>query len=133
MMCPCGTGNTYETCCKPFHQGQLPDNALKLMRSRYSAYALCLPKYIISTTHPANSQYCHDLDQWSQEISEFSEHTEFKKLEIIDFQDGEQFATVTFVAHLVQNKKDASFREKSSFEKIKGKWLYLAGQLSTTL
>lgn len=130
ILCPCGTGNAYTVCCQPFHQGQLPDNALKLMRSRYSAYALCLPAYIISTTHPANPQFCDDVNRWSQEISEFCENTEFNKLEIFDFQEKDQFATVTFVAHLSQNKKDVSFTELSYFEKIKGKWFYCSGQLS---
>lgn len=128
-LCPCGTGKAYEECCKAFHQGQLPDSALKLMRSRYSAYALCLPAYIISTTHPANPQFREDTPQWSQKISEFCLQTEFKKLEILDFQQEDHLATVTFTAHLAQHKKDVSFTEKSLFEKIQGKWLYLNGQI----
>lgn len=127
--CPCGTGNAYNVCCKPFHQGKLPDNALKLMRSRYSAYALDLPAYIISTTHPANPQYCPDIDDWTQQISTFSSQTEFKGLEILDFQDLGMLATVTFVAYLNQNNNDVSFAEKSMFEKIGGKWLYLNGKV----
>lgn len=126
--CPCGSGSPYAACCKPFHQGQLPDSALKLMRSRYSAYALCLPDYIIRTTHPANPQFSTDTTQWSQKISEFCLHTEFKKLEILDFQENDNFATVTFVAHLAQDNKDATFTEKSWFEKINGQWLYRNGQ-----
>jgi len=51
-------------------------------------------------------------------------------LEILEFQDGSSFATVTFVAHLLQDKKDVSFTEKSYFEKVKGKWLYHSGQVS---
>lgn len=127
--CPCGTGNPYNSCCKLFHQRQLPDSALELMRSRYSAYALCLPKYIIATTHPANPQFCPDEIQWHQEIFDFCLQSEFQKLEILNFQEKEFFATVTFVVHLVQNKNDISLSEKSYFEKIKGKWLYLCGQL----
>jgi SEC-C motif domain protein len=130
MSCPCGSGKAYEVCCKLFHQGQLPDSALKLMRSRYSAYALGLPAYIISTTHPANPQFCHDIAQWTQEISEFCFHTEFEKLEILDVQENDNFGTVTFVAHLTQNKKDVSFTERSLFEKIKGKWLYKSAQIT---
>jgi len=130
MPCPCGTGKAYEACCKPFHQGELPDSALKLMRSRYSAYALGLPAYIIFTTHPQNPQFCLDTTLWAQKISEFCTHTEFEKLEILDFQEKDNFATVTFVAHLTQNKKDVSFTERSSFEKINGKWLYKSGKIS---
>lgn len=130
MPCPCGTKNAYNICCEPFHKGQLPDSALKLMRSRYSAYALSLPAYIVSTTHPANPQFSHDVPQWSQQISEFCADTEFHKLEILAFEEKEPFATVTFVAYLFQNKKDVSFTEKSYFEKVDGKWLYRSGQIS---
>jgi peptide deformylase len=72
----------------------------------------------------------HDAKEWAQKISEFSSHTEFKGLEILGFQENGSFATVTFVAHLIQDKKDVSFTEKSYFEKVKGKWLYRSGQLS---
>lgn len=130
MPCPCRSGKPYGECCQPFHQGELPDTALKLMRSRYTAYALCMPEYIIHTTHRANAQFCHDNVEWTQKISEFSLRTEFKNLEILEFQDGSPFATVTFVAHLVQDNKDVSFTEKSYFEKVKNKWFYLSGQLS---
>ena len=127
VLCPCKSGNTYANCCRPFHQGKLPDTALQLMRSRYSAYALCIPAYIIHTTHPRNPQFSHDTAQWSQEISEFCVNTKFKDLKILHFSEDPPFATVTFVAHLTQKKKDVSFTEKSHFEKIKGKWLYLSG------
>jgi SEC-C motif domain protein len=128
-LCPCCSGTPYTACCQPFHQGGWPDNALKLMRSRYSAYALCLPDYIIRTTHPENPQFCHDATLWSQQISEFCLHTQFRRLEILDFQENDAYATVTFVAHLTRNNRDASFKEKSRFEKIEGQWLYLNGQL----
>lgn len=128
--CPCKSGNTYANCCRPFHQGLLPDTALTLMRSRYSAYALCMPTYIIHTTHPGSPQFSYDTAQWAQKISDFCMNTEFKDLEILHFLENPTFATVTFIAHLTQNKKDTSFTEKSYFEKIKGKWLYRSGQLS---
>ena len=87
MLCPCRSGKQYEVCCQPFHQGKKPDTALQLMRSRFAAYALCMPDYIIHTTHPANPQFCHDTGKWSQKISEFSLHTEFKDLSILEFQE----------------------------------------------
>ncbi|MBI5272406.1 MAG: peptide deformylase [Chlamydiia bacterium] len=127
--CPCKSGNAYADCCQPFHKGKRPDTALQLMRSRYSAYALCLPAYIIHTTHPGSPQFCHDTAEWSKKISEFCTNTKFKNLEILYFQETASFATVTFTAHLAQDKKDTSFTEKSYFEKIKGKWLYRSGQL----
>lgn len=130
MTCPCRSGKGYEECCKPFHLGKNPDTALQLMRSRYAAYALCMPDYIIHTTHPKNPQFCHDKEDWAGKISAFSVQTEFKDLEILEFQEEGSFATVTFIAYLVQNEQDASFKEKSYFEKVKGRWLYRRGQVS---
>jgi peptide deformylase len=129
-VCPCGTGKTYAHCCQPLHQGQWPKTALELMRSRYAAYALGLPDYIICTTHPGSPQFHPDLVLWSQKISEFCAHTEFQRLEILDFQEKDRVATVTFVAHLKQNQQDLSFTERSYFEKIKDKWMYRSGQLA---
>ena len=130
MPCPCYSGNPYEACCQPFHLGKKPDTALQLMRSRFAAYALCLPEYIIHTTHPASPQFCPDAREWVRKISEFSSYTVFRGLEILGLQESSSFATVTFVAHLIQDNKDVSFTEKSYFEKMKGKWLYQSGQVS---
>lgn len=123
--CPCCSNLEYENCCKPFHDGILPENALQLMRSRYSAYALNIPDYIMRTTHLANSQYSKDTLSWKRNIIAFSQNTIFHKLVIQEFIDGNVQATVTFTAHLSQNMQDATFTEKSSFEKINGQWLYL--------
>ncbi len=125
--CPCGSGASYATCCKPFHDGLPAGNALQLMRSRYSAYALNLIDYIIKTTHPKNPQYSEDLLHWAKEIEEFSLQTGFKKLTILEFKDGASTATVTFVVDLVQNEQHRTYTEKSTFEKIEGRWLYLNG------
>jgi SEC-C motif domain protein len=126
-LCPCCSGKTYAECCKPFHEGALPETALLLMRSRYSAYALNLPDYIIETTHPRNAQYAENKAQWRQSISHFSKITSFPKLVILEFKENQNSATVTFTAHLLQDGRDASFTEKSSFEKVNNRWLYLSG------
>ena len=126
--CPCGSGKTYQLCCQPFHLGQLPETALQLMRSRYSAYALNLPAYIISTTHPDNPHFDADTAMWTKNISSFCLNTSFDKLGILDHQPMGNTATVTFTAHLTQNKKNASFTERSYFVKVNGKWLYHNGQ-----
>lgn len=101
--CPCGSGKNYRECCQVFHlKGEAP-NALLLMRSRYSAYAKHLCRYIIATTHPQNPHYCLDLKKWEREILQFSKETQFLGLEIQDYNSKEKEATVTFVAHLMQS------------------------------
>jgi peptide deformylase len=99
------------------------------MRSRYAAYALNVPEYIIQTTHPASPEYAEDREKWRRAISVFSNGSQFEKLEVLDFQENGLVASVTFVAHLTQKKQDATFTEKSYFEKIKGRWFYRVGQL----
>ena len=129
MKCPCCSGNEYRKCCEIFHDGALPKHALELMRSRYTAYALNIPDYIIATTHPKNPHYSSDHLSWKREISEFSKNFTFHKLEITDSEEKGLAATVTFTAHISQPSCDATFTEKSAFEKVKGKWLYLGAQL----
>ena len=88
------------------------------MRSRYAAYALHLPDYIVATTHADNPSP-------PGEISDFCLNTQFVGLTILAESEELPFATVTFHAHLTQQGQDASFTEKSLFEKVDGKWLYL--------
>ena len=114
--CPCFSGKKYEECCARFHRGEFPSNALELMRSRYAAYALGLAEYIVETTLSGG-----DLEG----TREFSAQTDFTGLDILEFVDGEDNATVTFFAHLFQGGKDVSFIEKSFFKKKDGRWLYL--------
>lgn len=124
-LCPCCSGKPYSECCQPLHDGALAESALQLMRSRYSAYALNKPDYIIRTTHPSNPHYSPDRAAWKKNISHFSKVTKFDRLAIRDFQESSDQATVTFTAYLTQNDQDATFTEKSSFEKVDGAWVYL--------
>ena len=129
MQCPCSSKKTYDNCCKPLHDGQPAEDALQLMRSRFSAYALDLPNYIVASTHPASPQYVANIFAWKRSISRFSRSNNFVKLEILDFKAQPHLATVTFIAHLTHEGEDCSFTEKSFFEVHRGRWLYRGGQL----
>jgi SEC-C motif domain protein len=129
LPCPCHSGKTYQDCCKPYHTGRPPENALALMRSRYSGYALKLADYIIQTTHPDNSAFSSVTEQWRQEIQKRYKNTDFYGLKILEFIDGEDVAFVTFTAHLRQKNRDISFTEKSRFLKIGNQWLYESGEI----
>lgn len=128
--CPCFSGKKYQECCKPFHEGEIPENALLLMRSRYAAYALNMPDYIIRTTHPASPQYIENKFLWKRSISQFAKNTMFNKLEVLDFKENINLATVTFTAYISQKEQDATFTERSYFEKINTRWFYRGGQLA---
>lgn len=129
MHCPCSSGLSYEVCCEPFHKGKFPDHPLQLMRSRYSAYALKLPIYIIETTHPQNPHYEKNRIAWAKSILEFCEGTTFERLEIVEAREEGDRGWVTFTAHLKQGGQEASFTEESEFERVAGRWLYLKGKV----
>ncbi len=122
--CPCGSGNKYKKCCQPYHRGAWPDSALLLMKSRYSAYALGQSRYIIDTTHPDNPDHTEDTAAWLAEIEAFSEQTEFRRLEILEFEGGDEEAFVTFHATF----GDGEMVERSRFVCEEGKWLYHSGE-----
>lgn len=121
--CPCGSGFKYKKCCKLFHEGKLPKNALELMKSRYSAYAYEQVGYIVKTTCKIEE----DMQSFKAEIAQFAKYTNFEKLSIKEFIDGEDEAYVTFHAKLSADGKDISFSEKSRFVKKEGKWCYESG------
>ena len=123
-ICPCGSKKKYKRCCSRFHKDLIAKDALELMKSRYSAYAVGDAKYIVKTTHPNNNDYSSDLLQWIKEINTFTEGTNFEKLEIVDFIDGESEAFVTFIAILNGEK----MIEKSRFLKVDKRWLYESGE-----
>ncbi len=127
-LCPCHSKKAYEACCAPYHRGKLPENAMLLMRSRYSAYAKGLADYIMATTHPLSSRIQPNMAKWKEEILEFSNGTVFEDLEIVDFKEDGDRATVVFIAYLKQQGLDATFSERSHFEKIDGRWLYKDGE-----
>ena len=55
--CPCCSGKS-AICCQKYHKGLTPENALVLMRSRYSAYALGVGDYLIETTLSSKQLKC---------------------------------------------------------------------------
>jgi len=97
------------------------------MKSRYCAFSLNIPKYIINTTHENNQDYTKDTQTWIKDIQNFTNSCEFENLEILEFIDGETQAFVSFKAAITCNGEDCSFTEKSKFIKKNDKWFYLSG------
>jgi SEC-C motif-containing protein len=122
-LCPCYSQKEYESCCWQFHDGAPPTTAVKLMRSRFCAYSMHLPNYIIQTTHSSSEHTENDIFKWRESILDFCEHTHFKGLTILEYSRD----TVTFTAHLSNGEKDITFTEKSLFRKEAGALKYLQG------
>jgi len=121
--CPCGSGSKYKKCCQRYHKGAVPPDALSLMKSRYSAYAAGVSRYIMESTHPQHPDTTLDPAVWRAEIEDFSRHTDFLRLEIMDVRAGEHESTVTFRATL----SSGVMEERSRFLFEGGRWLYLEG------
>lgn len=128
--CFCYSGKPYAYCCQKYHQGALAENALVLMRSRYSAYALELGEYIIETTHSQSPLFLSDKKQWLYQIRIFSQQVSFDGLEILESRllDPESF--VTFVAYLNKEETDLTFTERSRFLKEGQAWKYMDGKIT---
>lgn len=128
--CPCGSGRSYGDCCHLLHEGAVAENALLVMKARYSAYALGVVDYLIATTHPGNHQYTENRGVWKRQLADFCKQAHFRELQIVDFQAAAQAAVVIFTAYCTHDGKEATFTEKSFFEKFRGRWLYRAGRLA---
>ncbi len=98
------------------------------MRSRYSAFALKNPQYIINTTHNENNDFKLDTKQWSNDILKFCNTCTFNKLEILESIDGDIESYVTFKATIFCDDIDSSFTERSKFLKVNNKWFYHSGE-----
>lgn len=119
--CPCDSGLNYHDCCQPYHQGQPAPNALALMRSRYSAYALALPEYLLATWHPDSRPSSLDLSE-DPAINWLGLAIKLATPE----QDNK--ATVEFVARYKVAGKAYRLHERSDFIKLDRRWYYLSGK-----
>ena len=51
VSCPCGSGESYADCCRPYHVGEkTPQTPETCLRARYSGFCYRLPKFIIEST-----------------------------------------------------------------------------------
>lgn len=119
--CPCGTGLTYAECCGPLHDGTATaGTAEQLMRSRYSAFAVGDPAYLLATWHPSTRPRTLDLDpavRWTG-------------LDVLAGSGGTLLAaegTVEFRAHHLVDGSAGVQHERSRFVREDGRWRYLDG------
>ncbi len=122
ITCPCG-GASYSSCCQPFHEGtQVAPTPEKLMRSRYSAYAMELEPYLLSTWHPDTRP---DEPLFLEEAP-----TKWVELKIKQSQINDDLVSgiVEFVAIFKVNGKAHRIHEISEFVKENGQWFYVDGQ-----
>ena len=83
------------------------------MRSRFSAYALGLNEYVLSSWHPAMRPVELDLD----------DDVEWRRLQIVDTVPG----VVEFRASFRSPRGGGLVHERSRFVQDGGRWLYVDG------
>lgn len=128
MECRCGSGLSYAVCCGRYiEEGEKPTAALELMRSRYCAYALGKGPYLVWTTVKENR---YEAD--AALIDEFSQNSEWLKLEIVQNSEDDANAMVEFKAYYRDDDAIKLHHEKSTFVKEEGDWMYEAGVLFKT-
>ncbi|HSA49925.1 MAG TPA: YchJ family metal-binding protein [Yinghuangia sp.] len=117
--CPCGLDASYADCCGRFHRGEAAAaTAERLMRSRYSAFAVGDEAYLLATWHPGTRPARLGLDP----------RTRWTGLDVLATTDGGVFhqeGTVTFRAHYREGGRDAVLEEHSTFARVDGAWVYV--------
>ncbi|MGH1427425.1 MAG: YchJ family protein [Arenicella sp.] len=125
-ICVCQSGKLFQQCCDRFlNQQQLAKTPVQLMRSRYSAFALGgYGEYLLKTWAPSMTSGVSAL-----ELS--MRTTDWVGLEIVDkSQKGDQ-GFVEFKARFKDDSgRENVHHEKSVFERMDGRWLYVCGEVS---
>jgi len=115
--CPCGSGAAYDGCCGRWHAGAPAPTAEALMRSRYSAFVLGLPDYLLATWHASRRPASLDLEPGVKWLG----------LDVRGHQaDGER-ATVEFIARSKLGGRATRLHETSRFVREGGRWFYVDG------
>ena len=158
-ICPCqinpasevlNTLLAYRDCCQPYHdaivnkeaneennvEGITAETAERLMRTRYSAFVLVKPEYIVKTTLPAQQKLLDikAIESWAAE-------TDWAGLEIVRHTPklGKRHAQVEFKAYFNTPEGLQAHHELSAFVKTKNKadndasWYFLDPTVSMSV
>ncbi|MET3904730.1 YchJ family protein [Paenarthrobacter sp. 4246] len=121
--CPCLSGDQYDDCCARFHRGDADaPTASQLMRSRYSAFVVLDPSYLLRTWHASTRPESMDLDADMQ----------WRRLDIVSTSGGgplDTTGTVEFAAHYRLDGERGVQREVSRFVREGKRWFYVDGDV----
>lgn len=120
MKCPCGLPAEYDACCGRYHRGDATaPTAERLMRSRYSAFAVGDAAYLARTWHPATRPADLEPDPG----------TVWTRLEILGKTAGSALdteGTVRFRAHYTERGRPGHLDENSRFVLVDNAWVYFS-------
>lgn len=119
VACPCLSGESYLTCCGRFHRGEaVAPTAVRLMRSRYSAFAVGDVDYLLATWHPQTRPKVLELDPAAR----------WYRLDILGRERGGMLDSKGIVEFRAWYELDGASRnqhEVSQFVREDGCWLYV--------
>jgi SEC-C motif domain protein len=119
--CPCGSTAPYAACCGPLHRGEREAvSAEELMRSRYAAYAVGDLGHLVRSWHPRTRPEPLALDPartW----------TGLTVLDVAAGGPADETGEVEFEAAYEEGGRPGRLRERSRFERRRGRWVYVDG------
>jgi SEC-C motif-containing protein len=119
--CPCSSGETFDACCEPYLTGSVDaPTAEKLMRSRFTAFAVGDVAYLRTSWHPDTAPAELELDPDQR----------WYRLDILAADAGGLFdetGTVQFEARYKHPDGAGTMSEISRFVRVDGRWRYLDG------
>ncbi len=118
--CPCTSGDVFGACCGPVLASGSAPTAVRLMRSRFTAFAIADEGHLLRTWHPSTRPDRLDLDRG----------TRWMRLDILDHNDGGPFddqGVVEFEAFYRDDEGRGALRERSRFVRENRVWLYVDG------
>ncbi|MCW2164249.1 SEC-C motif-containing protein [Microbacterium hydrothermale] len=117
--CPCG-GGVFGACCAPILDGAPAPSAERLMRSRYTAFAVGDEAHLVRSWHPRTRPEHLDLD----------DGTVWTGLDIEEAVEDGDAAVVAFRARWRQAGRDGELVERSRFARRGGRWVYVDGDVT---
>lgn len=118
VACPCGSAQTLSECCGQYWQGQFVPVPEKLMRARFSAFALGNWDFLLETLHPSR----HQVDERAQ-LEHSQQHTQWLRLWVLKATGSE----VEFAAFYSHKGVINQLHERSRFVFERDRWWYLDG------
>ena len=118
--CPCGSGASFDRCCRPWLEGEAAPTAEMLMRSRYTAYVLGRRDYLRQSWHVSTRPTTLLL----------SDEVRWLGLKITDVRQGtagDVQGEVRFEAAFIEHGRCLRLHEQSRFMRVDGRWYYVDG------
>ena len=122
-LCPCTSGDVFGSCCGPVLASGVAPTAVRLMRSRFTAFALGDVAHLLRSWHPSTRPSDLDLD----------EDVRWLRLDILDVVAGGPFDTEGVVEFAAYHRSRADRSDRGRLHEVSGfvregdRWYYVDG------